>query len=312
MGRRDEAVDVFRESGSIAKDDAAGGIERFGVGSRTETGPIRDDLVTADLRGVGTRLRGFFIASAMTLAAPALAQQKSTIERERPQVQGIVEPGSYLCDRSQGGGVSCRPTPLLPCGSPVPMRGGSETMAHSYCESLISDRVQDDPGRNIFPRRNSIVSCMTAWRRGNEVGHVASASSEDKQTKQDDLLAAENKGNIKEKKAQTVEANSNLTLLNSTVVQTPSIEGVSEAGSYFCDRSKGGAIACRPNPVLSCGTSKLLSIESEAMARQNCEELVPQRVQDDPGRNVFPRKIAIAGCLTRWRMSKKHLLMPGN
>jgi hypothetical protein len=94
--------------------------------------------------------------------------------------------------------------------------------------------------------------------------------------------------------------------------QKPDVTGVTEATSYFCDWAKSGAIKCEPTPVLSCGTSKHITIESEAMARQNCEQLVPRRIKDDPDGNVFPRKNAIASCLARWRMSRQHLLMPSN
>ena len=283
---------------------------RFTDGTR----PPGNDLVATGLRGVRTSLRCIIIASATMLATPAPAQQKPTLAQEKPQVTGIVEAGSYLCDRTQGGGINCQPTPLLPCGSPVPMRGGSETMAHVYCESLISERVQDDPERNIFPRRNAIVSCMTKWRKGNEVGLAASASPQDKTPiKQEELPVADDKSNATKPHSPEAQYNSSNTPPNTDPAQKiPDIAGVGEAGSYFCDISKSGTIDCRPNPVLSCGTSKLLSIESEAAARQNCEDLVPQRIQDDPGRNIFPRRTAVAGCLTRWRMSKKHLLMPGN
>jgi len=273
-----------------------------------------NDLVATRLRGVVTRLPSIIIATATMLATPALAQQKPTLAQEKAQVTGIVEAGSYLCDLAQGGGINCQPTPLLPCGSPVPMRGGSETMAHVYCESLISERVQDDPERNIFPRRNAIVSCMTKWRKGNEVGLAASASPQDiAPIKQDKLPATED--NSKNMKLISPKAQDKVSIKpqNPAIIQrTPDVVGVVEAGSYFCDTLKSGVIDCRPNPVLSCGTSKHLSIESEAAARQNCEDLVPQRIQDDPGKNIFPRRNAVAGCLTRWRMSKKHLLMPGN
>jgi len=273
-----------------------------------------NDLVANGLRGVGTRLPSIIIASATMLATPALAQQKPTLAQEKTQVTGIVEAGSYLCDLAQGGGINCQPTPLLPCGSPVPMRGGSETMAHVYCESLISERVQDDPERNIFPRRNAIVSCMTKWRKSNEVGLAASASPQDKaQIDQEKLPSTEYNSNDTKLTSPKAQYNLSITPQNHDIIQRiPDITGVVEAGSYFCEVLKSGVIDCRPNPVLSCGTSKHLSIESEAEARQNCEDLVPQRIQDDPGKNIFPRRTAVAGCLTRWRMSKKHLLMPGN
>jgi hypothetical protein len=258
---------------------------------------LGDKLIAPALAGLAA-LVCVSVIIAMTLAASA--QVDRPIGREQPQVTGITEPGSFLCDRTQGGALGCQPTPLLPCGSPVPIRGGSETMAHQYCESRISERVQDDPARNSFPRRNAIVSCMRTWRQSNQGRLSAPAFAQ-----VDRPVSQVNRpmGQVKRQAA-----------LDTPPIeqQNPEVTGIAEATSYFCDWSKNGTINCEPTPVLSCGTSKHMTIDSETMARQNCEELVPQRVQDDPERNAFPRKNAIAGCLSRWRMSRQHLLMPSN
>jgi hypothetical protein len=243
----------------------------------------------AALQGEVGMIRHGLITLFMTLAAQAFAQEK-------PLVTGITEPGSYLCDRTQGTAISCQPTPLLPCGSPVPMRGGSETMAHQHCESLIAERVQNDPGRNLFPRKNAIASCMARWRRSNEVGLVVPTLGQETPTVlQVNRPLAQAKHSVAQEKLPIAQ-------------EKPLVTGVTKDGSYFCDWSKSGAISCQPTPVLSCGTFKLKSIDSETLARENCEKLVPQRVQDDQGQNLFPRKNAIAGCLARWRMNKQHLL----
>jgi hypothetical protein len=224
--------------------------------------------------------------------------------------------------------MSCHPTPLLPCGSPVPLRGGSESMAHSYCESQIPDRVKDDPGRKLFPRRNAIVTCMTKWRKSNQVG-LALTRKNSSVARKGRIVEPETPGvsptatpgarksagdpgdHEQANRATTGDSPPITEQKNQSLQDNPDVAGIAEAGSYSCDWSKGGAINCRPIPVLSCGTSRLSSIDSEEKALENCENFVPQSIQDDPGRKLFPRKTAMSSCMNRWRMSNERRQKPG-
>jgi hypothetical protein len=247
-------------------------------------------------------LRIIIIAAVVTLATPAFAQTKPAVANGGPGITGIAEPGSYLCDETQDAGISCHPTPLLPCGSPVPMRGGSESMAHSYCESQIPDRVKDQPGRNLYPRRNAIVTCMTKWRKSNQLGLALAQknSSSARVARQPNPREA-----AQERPPVANDSQSHAEPTPQIGVEKPAVSGIAGAGSYSCDRSKGDALKCQPIPVLSCGTSKLTSIDTEAKALANCENFVPQSIQDDPGRRLFPRKTALGSCMNRWRGSKE-------
>ncbi|WP_139223595.1 hypothetical protein [Methylocapsa palsarum] len=265
-------------------------------------------------------MRVVIVASVLTFAAPAFAQTQSPIAQDASHVTGVAEPGSFLCDQTQDGGITCNPTPLLPCGSPVPLRGGSESMAHFYCESQIPDRVKDDPGRKLFPRRNAIVTCMTKWRKSNQLGLAAAQKNstathvarppEQETPRQAKPVGAEDQGVAQTSPPKLEDNAPNAGLKPQSPPTKPDVAGISGAGSYSCDWSKAGALNCQPIPVLSCGTSRLNSIDSEEKARENCENFVPQSIQDEPERKLFPRKTALASCLNRWRMSREHRQMP--
>jgi hypothetical protein len=175
-------------------------------------------------------------------------------------------------------------------------------MAHSYCESQIPDRVKDQPGRNLYPRRNAIVTCMTKWRKSNQLALSLAQknSSVARVARQANPPEA-----ARERPPATSDNQSHAEPNPQTLLEKPDVSGIAGAGSYSCDRSKGDALKCQPIPVLSCGTSKLTSIDTEAKALENCENFVPQGIQDDPERRVFPRKTALASCMNRWRGSKE-------